>query len=349
MSRPTLLFVLLALALTGVWWLGSEAGPVRAAEAPGGWRTVQPSDEAGDLVGRLLLDEGVPARELSVRIEARLANEVRPTLRHLPLDVAEDGRFWSPPLPPCRADLVVRLGDEELLRLEGIDVPPRGSSEDPRLDGIDLRGLVNVFELELFDAGGEPVSRGLVGWRSADPARGRTPYADSEPVRDGRAVIHTSHPWIDVVVVAPGVPRHELHGLSMGRELHLPTAWPLRLELPPGVRPEEDGVRVTALLTRPEPEIRAAPRAEILAEALRDGPEARFEDGVAEVRLPAPGAWELEWVVLREVDYGLDRLELGGEPVRLEIEPGSRGDPVRPSFPLESYRAELAAFAVDDR
>ena len=80
---------------------------------------------------------------------------------------------------------------------------------------------------------------------------------------------------------------------------------------------------------------------ELLAKATGFRGEVNFHGGTADVRLPSLGRWELEWVVLRENEVGVRRLDLGRVPQIFEVRSGSWRELIRPSFPTAAYLDKL--------
>ena len=158
---------------------------------------------------------------------------------------------------------------------------------------------------------------------------------------DGRATVVSPYAWIDVLVAGPGLRAHEVHGLSLGRELHLREGWLVRLALPEGVDPAADGVRLLAHLERVDDDRRLHPSEERLRRAMGRVRDVTFTGSEAEVRLPELGTWELTWEALVRSDVGLRQLSLGRERPLIEVSGGSFREAIRPRFPLEAYRAGL--------
>ena len=342
-SRSTTILVLLLLLPFSVWWLAHSQGVVHAgAEAPEGWSGVLRHDQGtGIVAGRVLVDEGVPVEDVELLLQAQLDGHGQAVLGQLPLTVGPDGRFESPYLPPGTATVVARVGGEELVRLEDVRIPAQGYADDPRLAELDLRGALSLFEFTVYDVNGDPVPQALVGWRPSSPEGEPAPYARAAVALEGRAEVLCAGSYLDVLVVAHGARTQEFLGVAFGRELHLREGWRVRLALPEDVRPAEDGVDLVARLVRAAPDPRVDPAATLLLDATGEVPEVTFEGGEAEVWLPAQGAWEVEWIALRDTRVGLSRLDLGRERPVFEVRPGSWREAVRPTFPVAAYRAAL--------
>lgn len=344
MSRSTTLLVLLLLLPLSAWWLASSRVDLHAGGAGslGGWSEILREDQGlGVLAGRLLVDEGVAVQEVELLLEVRLEGQDAPVLGHLPLGVDAQGYFESPLLPRGRARLIARVGGQEVVRIDDVRIPAQGPSRDPRLAELDLRGAVSRFEFTVLDMNGDPVPQALLGWRPSSPEGDPAPYARAVVALEGRAEVLSASPYLDLLVVADGARTQEFLGVAFGSDLDLREGWRVRLALPEGVLPAEDGVDLAARLVRVEPDPRVDPAAQLLLEATGELGEVHFEGGQAEVLLPALGAWEVEWVALRDTGTGLSRLDLGPERPVFEVRPGSWRELVRPIFPAAAYRAAL--------
>ncbi len=345
MNRLSQLAVLLVfLALLILRWVGRESVVYAGGPEVAVWRVLEELDQGQGMVGgRVLLDPGVPAGTLDLSLSTRIEGSSRPLLDSLPLRIEADGRFQSPFLPAGSATLRIRLAGELLASVEGVRVPREGAADDPRLEAIDLRGAIRAFDFDLFDAQGEPLPRAVVGWRPSRPEGDPRPYERSVPAPGGHALILAAADYIDLLVAAPGARTEEFLGVAYDREIHLREGWRLRLALPEGISPEEDGVEIEARLTLPQGDPRIAGAAERLVEAVSRVPDLVFEGGEAEVYLPELGTWQLEWVALRESSAGLHRLDLGAGNCSVEVDAGSWSRVVRPSFPISAYRAAVGA------
>jgi len=342
-SRSTTLIVLLLLLPFSAWWLAQTQDVGHAGVAsPEGWSQVLRRDQGlGVVAGQVLVDEGVPVQDVELLLEVRLDGYATAVLGQLPLTLDGQGRFVSPFLPPGSATVVVRVSGEELARLTDVRIPSEGRADDPRLAGLDLRGTLTLFEFTVIDVNGDPLPQALVGWRPSSPEGDPAPYARAMVALDGHAEVLSASPYLDLLVVADGARTQEFLGVAYSSDLHLREGWRVRLALPEDVRPAEDGVDLMALLVRVTADPRVDPAASLLLDATGEVPKVAFEDGEAEVLLPAQGAWEVEWVALRETQTGLARLDLGRERPVFEVRSGSWREPVRPIFPVAAYRAAL--------
>jgi hypothetical protein len=151
---------------------------------------------SGWIDGRLLLDPAVASTR--PRVHARRVDQgdsederarSRPTNR---TQVQLDGTFRLEPLEPGRYDLDI-LGDHQfdpLLSLSGFEVPSGAGCADARLPGIDLRGKLTAFRLELVPP---------------DPSDAVLGTLDVQPLADGVSAFKM---WLhdnqaDIVIQAP--------------------------------------------------------------------------------------------------------------------------------------------------
>lgn len=106
---------------------------------------------AGQVRGRVLVDEGIEPTDLRVRLEPADEADRRDSTLRGRADVGKDGSFTIDELKPGTYDLKVTpdRNSDSLARVEGVVVVSGATTSDPRLDPIDLRGLMNCLEVEL--------------------------------------------------------------------------------------------------------------------------------------------------------------------------------------------------------
>lgn len=344
MSRPTRIVLVVVLSALVGWWTLLEEAPVRASGA-GAWRRLAIGGGDGSVAGRLVLDPEVDVALLDLGVRCAVPAMGEESVMRLPPDVSPDGSFFLGSLPPCRATLEIGLlqAEEPLLEIADLVVPSDAPCPDERLEAIDLRGRVHVFHLEVLDVTGEPAREVAVGWRPAAPEADGPPYA-RWVVGRGAVTLACETDVVDLLVMARGAQTQELFGVSHGRTVHLREGWPVRIALPAGVTPEEDDVQVSVRLHRTEPDRRIAREDSRAGRFHAATPEVVLREGAAEVVVPRPGTYEVEWRAdLREAGGGWRRLSLGTARPRIEIVADSYGDVARPPFPEDEYRAALGA------
>lgn len=339
MSRPTLLLVLLLLTALSVWWSVNVQTPGILSGS-----IVQARESASSVEGRVLLDADIPTQQVRVRL-LLVVSATDGLLLHLPAELEPDGRFFFQGLPGGVATLEAGTGRllEPLARIEGLLVPDTGTCDDPRLQSIDLRGRVHMFELEILDFEGERAHPVAVGWRVSSPEDEGAPYARWVAGRDGLVRFASSSDLVDLLVLARGARTEEVFGVGYGRTVDLHEGWPVRIAAPEGLDLEADGVQLWARLHRTALDTRIAKARSLGGEFLRVTAETLLRGDVLELTVPQAGTWEVEWRAYRAVDDGIDRLDLGSDFVPIEVEPGALGRLHRSTFPTQAYRTALAA------
>jgi len=222
-------------------------------------------------------------------------------------------------------------------------VPDTGFCDDPRLASIDLRGLVHMFEFEILDFEGELAHPVAVGWRVSTPEDEAGSYLRWVAGEDGRVSFASPSDLVDLLVLARGARIEELFGVGYGRSVDLHEGWPVRIAAPEGLDLEADGVQLSARLHRTALDPRIASARSLGGRFFRATTETPLRGDVLEFSVLRPGAWEVEWLAYREVDDGIDRLNLGAERIPIEVDLGDLGRVHHSTFPIEAYRAALAA------
>jgi hypothetical protein len=183
----------------------------------------------GGIDGSVLLDPGVPPDALlaSVRLDDGSDRGGRP-------DVALDKRQGTFSLEGLLAGtytlFVVTGGREVLAEVPGIAVRPGEITRDPRIQGIDLRGRIHVFELTLvppspgFELTGGTLRFQKTGTHGSKRVRGLG--RPTEPVK-----IVTPLARIDVTVRVDGCRVEDLTDLPPRTEVRLRPGIPVRLVL----------------------------------------------------------------------------------------------------------------------
>jgi len=201
----------------------------------GGLRIVLSS--AGRIAGTVLVDEGVPADELQVRVTS--LEGAGPSGVRISWAVAEDAHFDVGPLAVGDYDLALLLQGrgEPLARIEGVRVPAGRPSDDPRLREIDLRGLLRAIRLLVVGPGDAPVPEGSLRFWPAGAADG--PQTGTAEIARGEAVLVTPWPQVDLDVRAPGLRRARLEGIGADGKVILRAGIPLRVRVgsPPELEP----------------------------------------------------------------------------------------------------------------
>ncbi|MCA9320310.1 MAG: carboxypeptidase regulatory-like domain-containing protein [Planctomycetes bacterium] len=240
---------------------------------------------------RVLRDEGVSPGSLNVVLIGRpaLREVLDPDgydLRRKPSVHAEflgEGRYRFAGLRPGSARLEFRLAESSralAFAIDEVEVPESGTCRDPRLDPVDLRGRLFTLQLRVRGAEG-PLENARVSTR-IDEKRFSV-MTDAE----GLATLVAPAP-IDELSVS-------CHGFRNWKGYEPRSVVEVRLEPAPRVRFEVPGV--TRWLTRPFWVHGVAIQKGIdRTEALTQLVSFNFaEDGSAEVIMPAPGDWDLNF------------------------------------------------------
>ncbi len=180
----------------------------RAADATvalrrGEWRAKVVIAVHGKLRGSVVLPENAPQGSV-------LAHVTSASGAQLALSVDADGAFEFSNVEPgeSRVTFSVQGFEDEMLTLDRVGIPRGGTSTDPRLQGVDLRELTTVVELEVVDENGQPMESGWAGPVSPGRARGRS-YEMVDGIarvliaRDGPALQVSADGYEPVVLQSP--------------------------------------------------------------------------------------------------------------------------------------------------
>lgn len=185
----------------------------------------------GRIVGSLLLDDRLP--EVAVRATLTAPGAASPSLA----GIEGNGAFaWSDlPAGIYEVGILPVADPEPMIRIEGVRVEAGQTSEDERLQGIDLRGRLAFARLEVVDERG-----GVI-----EEARVLLPGSGASPTRSfiawhGGIELATARPPLDVRVVAPGFLSQDLADVRGDRQVVLERGIPVRLVLaaPPVLPPD---------------------------------------------------------------------------------------------------------------
>lgn len=146
--------------------------------------------------GSVRHDADVAARELTVALVDERQATVWKSMTLAETEDSERGRFVFSDVADGTYAVRVLLGrDRQLVEIGGVAVAAR-RADDPRLAEIDVRGLVHVFEFEVFDEFGAPFERGTLAFRPSD---GSATWKSAQ-VEHGRARVVATRPELEVAI-----------------------------------------------------------------------------------------------------------------------------------------------------
>jgi hypothetical protein len=198
----------------------------------------------GVVAGRILVDRGIPMDLLRVRLElpdvTRYDKPIRRGVRrsiglgdplsdpwvYVPLD---DGQFTFEGLLATPAKIAVMVQDQvvPVAEVDSIRVRDAGEAVDPRLDPLDLRGILQLLSIDVLDDASRKCSGATVVL--SDPI-GR--FGDrGRATQDGRATFLAPKGVYDVDVDLAGWRRAHLSGVLGSQTVQLKKGSPVRVIL----------------------------------------------------------------------------------------------------------------------
>jgi len=353
MSLPTRIYLGVCAVAFAVW-LGFIVGTERSAPpyaSDPSYFVAHASELTETLYGRVVYDapsgadEGVPEGALVVRVrgvdlDRRIAVE-----RTAPVDTG--GAFEVRGLPLGTAEVAVLLGGATALAtVEDVLVDDSRWRLDPRVDPIDLGGLVAPFEVVLQGPAALGALEGHLAWRPAAPTldAGAPGFEGLAFVRDGRARFLSTTDHVDVVPLVPGIRRDVEPWVASGDAIRVGPGAILDLAVD-GPRPDPATWRVLAHL---EP---VASAAEDLGALLggaatsvpRHATGALDEEGRARIPLVAGGRHALRWYVSREGVRITNTVRIEDPEGPLEIAHTGGVQAASRAFPMDEFLARLSA------
>jgi hypothetical protein len=295
--------------------------------------------EAGhSLSGQVRFDEGVDPRKVEVRVEV-VDGSSTITLA-FPLNARGDFFVADLPAGEVSVDFTMGQGQESLHFIANVPLESDGLATHLK---VDLRGALHVFTFEIFGPFGEPARDAMLFWRKTREGGEQALYAHWVRGPSPHTITATSE-WIDLAVVASGARVLEVPAVSFSRSLQLREGYPVRIALPDGVRPDEDGVSLALRLFALQPDPRFARATRRGRSILEETAEHLFEGDELECIVPALGVYEVRWRAYREVSRdGIQILHLEDRPGQIEVSSTSHANLFRPYFPLELYKEKLGS------
>ncbi|GEM_PF-2126292 len=345
-NRSLILLLVSAIAVVGltfIVFMGVRTDPARMS----GTREValnpahpgypdSGAPEARSLRGEVLFDEDIDPRSVTVVLKVSQVSST--STFKFQLDVR--GEFYRADLPPGQvsADFVLGQGQEVVHSIASVPMEPGG--EYSHLT-VDLRGALHVFTFEVFGPYGEPAPDIVLFWRRTREGDGSAAYDNWVRGPSPRTLTVASE-WVDVAIVASGARVLEVPAVSLSRSFQLREGYPVRIALPEGLQPAEDGVSLALRLEAMDPDPRFSRATKRGRKILEETAEHTFEGDTVECLVPALGIYAVRWRAYRELsEDGLEILHLEDNPGRVEVSPSSHSTLFQPYFPLELYREKL--------
>ena len=188
--------------------------PLERPFQPGESGLLLRAERGASLHGSVLLDESVPAGEVSVSALRSDAEAAQPRSAR----VADDGAFSWHDLAPGVYGLRIATGGSRgavLFEVDGVLLAAGQENRDPRLQGIDLRERLRYFVIGLRDQDGAPVPSAVLREYGGRPEDGF--YSAMR----GLAPILTARWPLDLVVEAQGFRPELLNDVSEDRQVVL--------------------------------------------------------------------------------------------------------------------------------
>ncbi|MCK6446113.1 MAG: hypothetical protein L6Q99_06940 [Planctomycetes bacterium] len=213
--------------------------------AGGSAERMAPAPDVG-VLGVVRHDADVLASDLKIVLVDERASS---TWKSVPLAATEDperGQFTFADVATGTYAVRVLLDrDKELVEIGGIEVDG-GRADDPRLAEIDVRGLVHVFEFEVFDELGAPFGRANLAFRPSD---GSATWK-SALVERGRARVVATRPELEVVLEQFDYRPLQESNVRGSQRFFMQRG--IRVEVEVAGEPLPDGTRCRMVLNAPE-------------------------------------------------------------------------------------------------
>jgi hypothetical protein len=217
-------------------WARGELHRSRPVECAAGTQgLVLELERTGNVAGRVRLDDGVDATQITVLLQPGATGSLQDRASQARTRLDADGRFQVAGLSPGRWTLELSDSSSQraVARLDDIDVPSGDLSRDPRLVEIDLRGRLAQVRLTLEPPEASDVVMGSLVYRpSGTPAGGE---------EESTAFLHRTSTVLcvagraaDVTVQVSGFRTVELAGVRGDVTVRLQRGPSVRLKLPAG-------------------------------------------------------------------------------------------------------------------
>jgi len=327
----------------------------------------------GRIGGTMLLDDGVPPLGLTISLSAEDAQargaegtllgtatwdmqSARKATGAVRVDMGADLSFAFRGVKPGKYTVRTLLAyDGRLLsEIRGIVSNAGETTDDPRLNPVDLRRIVRAFPIRVFDENRAAVNAGFASW-TTPPATGPAPKV---VFTGGRFFVITDQPMVDLDVGAAGFRTVHVAGVDGPREVILGAGVTVHVLLRGATVPAAPRKLRVVLAPEPkpgEPSRELGPNAHLVLslegldaaslEKVRAAHTCSYFDGVdldpegrATLYLPQSGRYQVHWytssipledglVTVDQVRVSARRVEIqGGVPeitLELDLDPAA--------------------------
>jgi hypothetical protein len=260
---------------------------------------------AGSITGRLIVEPKLSMGLFTV--SAVSSADERATYRG---SIEGRGTLAIPGLPAGTYDVAVALEHEPDTALEIRDVYV-AAGITMQLAPIDLTGRVSTFRLRVTDAAGGALDNAFARRRAAgEPVFGTL----AQPLRDGRALIATLHPCVDLRVEAPRYRPESLDCVSADVDVSLQSAPTVQIVLENGLPSRDDRLHFGASVERQR------------GATGHYGRMCSFDErGIAEAVIEEPGRYDVRIYVWEQAGAGVGALLSNRVESQIDVPDGASG------------------------
>ena len=134
-----------------------------------------------------------------------------------------------------------------LIEVDGIQVVPNEDARDPRLDPLDLRGLVQLVLLDVTDADDAPLRELVTRYRPSGPRE----RWSSKRTQGARRIILVTRGRVDVELEAYGYRSQQLTSIAGEHRVVMQRGYPVRIVLAGGLPQLANGLEILIRVTNP--------------------------------------------------------------------------------------------------
>lgn len=334
MQRLIQIVLVVAVGLLAVWFATLEpSGPPEPRFTPD---RVLDLDGPAVLEGRVRLDPGTPGGV--VRVVLEYSEPLGQPSRNETLSETGEFLFARVVSGRCTLSLLAPEGGAPLVQLEDLEVA--GIEADPRLRQLDLRGRLALVLVRVLAPGGEPAKRAMVAWR---PSSGGS-FRQFRLTEDGCITLASASELIDLYVQSEGARSRLVRDVLGEAQVELRPSLEAELELPAEIGPEADGVQLTGQVLRVSLPNALEGSSSSIVDYLRVADVIEGSAGTSiTVHVACSGHYRVVWQLWDDAQDIRLRFPGTPEPSTFEVRANRPGAIVTPSFPVELYRAALAA------